>query len=1158
MDTTRQPSSVSSSPRLMRAVRYLVGKALTIALTIFAGVFITVLLANQPTRGGLGPATSPFEESLEAQIQRVVRIQLYSGGLFWPTTAPSDAEVEALTEELREEAGLNLPRLPRYLLWTLKALTFDWGKLDVGRGEATTALGVILEFLPNTLLLIGAAYLLVFVLGLPISLYLARNYGNRVDRVFSVLAPVSAVPSWVFAILLIAIFAFQLRWLPFGGKYDFQTPSDPLAHALVVAKHMILPVAAIVLSLIFQLVYTWRTFFIIYSEEDYVELARAKGLSSSVLERRYILRPALPYVVTSFLTTLISFWQLSMVQEYVFDWPGLGWLYIHEALPNFWGESMDPGELIIVVAIVVIFAYLLGAMVFLLDFIYVLIDPRILLLPANNARAMRAKTRRPGWLNRLKAGRQTGGMEKEGRLHTSPRPHRVSWRTAVRDLKSTWLENLQRARALSHELRRYPSAMFGLAVILILLAGSIYAVMALPYAEIGEDYGQERLTGRNRAPRTAKPAWVNAFSATPLLSALILDEKSDGTQVSTQTLENGWIQKTVAFTFDYAYREIPSEVFLYFDSYSDEKVPFVSMVWTYPDGRTLDLRGTAANGGSSYDFETNIRTNQLLNEHPAWKDWFVSTGQYRTPAFTLLFAEPGSSQPVPQRGKYQLTLTGVLFEESSDFQPQLVVLGQVYGLAGTDHARRDLVVPLFWGMPFALLIGLLGTLITTLVAMLLPAIGVWFGGWADHIVQRLTEINMVLPSLSVAVLVSVVFSWNIWIILGIVVTINALGSPVKTIRSALLQAKEAPYIETARAYGASDLRIIGQYLVPRVLPVLIPLVVSQVPSFIFWEATLGFFNIKSVYPSWGRIIYEGLSRGALYGSPFWVLQPIFLLLLTGLAFAMLGQALERILNPRVITDIPVEERRPTSQSRTYVRRTYLSRKVVASLMTALIAMALFAPVVQGKTLASVFISYFDEIRTTESLIKRPVATTTSAFPVSASLPTEGPVTSTDLARTLQPLSSPTAAPLTATPASGVACIPRSAAEDARVIEIVDGNTIKVLINDLVYVVRYIGVTVPQDHQNAFQAYLENSELVYHKNVRLIADHVEKDPSGRLLRYVLVGEMFVNQQLLEHGHGMAVDIPDGAACAEIFKDAEQAAREGARGLWAEATPVPTPR
>jgi peptide/nickel transport system permease protein len=109
----------------------------------------------------------------------------------------------------------------------------------------------------------------------------------------------------------------------------------------------------------------------------------------------------------------------------------------------------------------------------------------------------------------------------------------------------------------------------------------------------------------------------------------------------------------------------------------------------------------------------------------------------------------------------------------------------------------------------------------------------------------------------------------------------------------------------ARSYGASNFRIITRYLIPRILPVLIPTLVAQIPSFIFLEATLGFFNIKTIYPSWGRIIYDGLSRGALYGSPFWVLEPIFLLLLTGLAFAMLGSALERILNPRIIETVPV-------------------------------------------------------------------------------------------------------------------------------------------------------------------------------------------------------------------------------------------------------------
>jgi peptide/nickel transport system permease protein len=387
-----------------------------------------------------------------------------------------------------------------------------------------------------------------------------------------------------------------------------------------------------------------------------------------------------------------------------------------------------------------------------------------------------------------------------------------------------------------------------------------------------------------------------------------MDQNSEETNIATRTVDNGWTEKTITFTFDYSYQKIPSEVFLYFDPKYTEQPPFVTMEWRYPDGRSIELKRTTAEPDSSYDFELGIPVSRLLGQNPKWRQWYDLNSQYTKPAFNMLFAEPGSTQLTPQRGTYQLAVTPLLFEPDSDLQVQFVLLGQVYGPVGTDYARRDLLVPLFWGMPFALFIGLLGTLITTLVAMLLPAIGVWYGGWVDVLIQRLSEINMVLPGLAIAVLANVLFNWNIWIILGIVVVINSFGSPLKIIRSALLQAKEAPYIESARSYGASNFRIITHYLLPRIMPVLIPQLVTQVPSFIFWEATLGFFNIQSVYPTWGRIIYDGLASGALYGSPFWVLEPIFLLLLTGLAFAMLGSALERILNPRILDSMPLQDK----------------------------------------------------------------------------------------------------------------------------------------------------------------------------------------------------------------------------------------------------------
>lgn len=900
------------------AFGYLGGKALSILITISLGVFITVLIVNYPAARDDTPGGSPFESRLEGAIYDAVEESVYLGIISLDANGvPDQTEVGALVARLRAESGLDLPHLPRNLLWTYKALTFDWGELNsalvpyenAGGLRSKLSTNIVLQFLPNTLLLIGTAYLLVFLIGMPISLYLARRYGGWLDRFMSVLSPISSVPSWVFAMLLVTIFAVHLRWLPVSDMFSPFRPTEPIPYALDLIKHMILPVSALVLSLLFQLVYTWRTFLVLYSEEDYVDLARAKGLDSRLLERQYILRPALPYIVTSFTTSLIGFWQLTVVLEKVFSWPGIGLLYI-QTLPNYWGETVSYGDLMIVVQIVVTFSYLLGMLVFLLDIAYVLMDPRIHLIPKSNL----AQANAPGRIKREKWKGLIAWLKDWAPGRTKPAAGSVKRRVAspgqaIRNAKASWREMREWIRLFVQQLRLYPSAIFGLVVITLLLAGSLYAILFLPYGQIGVDFEQDWLTGRNLTPRTAAPAWINIFSHPGYLSTLILNEESREADTSTRILDNGWVEKTIIFQFDYSYKEMPGDFFLYIDTDYSEKLPFVSLEWRTPDGRTIEMKSKAVGGDSFYDVKAGLPIRRLLTENPEWKNWFAQEGAFPTPPYKLLFAGPNSPEPELQRGIYELKMTSLLFEEQADVQPHLVMLGQVYGMAGTDYWRRDLTVPLFWGMPFALLIGFMGTSITTLVAMLLPAIGVWFGGWLDNFIQRLTEVNMVLPGLAIAVLVNALFGVHIWVILGIVVVLNALGAPIKTFRSALLQAKEAPYVEMARSYGAGNFRIITRYLVPRILPVMIPYLVLQIPTFIFLEATLGFFNIRSYHPSWGKIIYEGLSEGALYGSPFWVLEPIFLLLLTGLAFAMLGSALERILNPRIIDTLPISQTR---------------------------------------------------------------------------------------------------------------------------------------------------------------------------------------------------------------------------------------------------------
>lgn len=923
-------------------------------ITIFIGVYLTVLLANQPPPRGIGPARSPFEISLEDQIDLFLRISISNGTIDkLQNGMPDPDQMAALEKQLRKDSGLELPEFQRYLLWTIKALTFNWGELTVNSAESirfgsdkeSNNKDIVLESLPNTLLLVGLAYLIIFSISMPLSLYLARNYGNWLDRIFAALSPVSSIPSWVIAILLIALFAVKLRWLPVGGKIDVIEVERTGSYLLNLIKHMILPVSAIVLSLLFQVVFTWRTFFILYSEEDYVDLARAKGLPARILENRYILRPALPYVMTSFSTILIGFWQLTVALEAVFQWPGIGWLYIKEALPNYWSEAIYPGQLMLVIEIVVIFAYLLGGVVFILDFTYVLVDPRIHLLPSRSGMlgSIKAKPWWKDWLAGLRAIVEEKAIRKPKNTEYPERARYFSWSVLAGSLVASAQNFRAQSRLFFYELRKFPSAVFGLIVIAIMFVGSIYAVVGLPYEQFGREFSSSSVTGKNYLPSMAMPAWTNLFSPVPRLSKIIINEDTSQTRVTLHALENDWLEKTTTFIFNYAYREIPSDVFIYIDSEFQEKMPLVSLTWITPDGRSINLKSTSVAGNINYDFETGVSVRKLIKQNPEWKNWFVLEGQYPTPAFQLLFAEPKAPEPIPVQGNYRLEIKSLLFEQGSEIHPELVLLGQVYGLAGTDYWRRDLVVPLLWGMPFALLIGLFGTFVTLFAAIFLPAIGVWYGGWLDDVIQRLTEINMVLPGLTIAVLAYALFGINIWVILGVIVILNAFGAPIKTFRSALLQAKEAPYMEAARAYGVGNFRIITHYLVPRILPVMVPQLVTQIPSFIFLEATLGFFNIKSNYPTWGRVIYEGLSRGSLYGSPFWVLAPISLLLLTGLAFAMLGSALERILNPRMLDQIPepVQEESNTSGHRL---------KLILSSMAILFLLASnFIPIKDGKS-----------------------------------------------------------------------------------------------------------------------------------------------------------------------------------------------------------------
>jgi peptide/nickel transport system permease protein len=881
-------------------LRYVLSRALVILLTILVGVYVTILISNKAGQ-------------IDSNIRNKVDQQIHWMRVHDEFNADTHAELESAMErtrlELEEAAGLNLPPALRNLRWTLNALTFNWGKtvvwMIIGKIQyATQGLyevkEVILQYFPNTLLIIGTAYLITFIFGLPLALFLAsRKQGHWVDRSITMLSPLSSIPSWVHGIILVTIFAIQFKLLPYGGKYDILPAETWLDNAAIVARHMVLPVLAVLLGMFFHLVYSWRTFFVIYTEEDYVDLALAKGLHPLNVERRYILRPALPFVITSFALTLVGFWQMTVALEHFFHWPGIGELFISH-LPQYFEDYFFEGELSIILSLVVIFAYLLGFIVLLLDVTYAWVDPRVRL--AKTRYTWTLSTARSRWrdlFRRKKGHRQRRRRVMAPRTNVAGQRRRLfvaNWRSSLKNV----LGGLKR---MLREVFRYPSAVFGLAMVILFVTGSLYAVIALPYMEIGEQWRSSGLTGKAYVPKNVPAVWTNWVSKHDYPTTIIRKSLDGTIEKTAQPIGGGMSEIDFSMDLEYPYRGFAQDVLLYIESSYQAKRPHLSINWITPDGREINPSSPAISSENTYYFSDYIKARFVVRENEHWQKWFIFEGSKPTPGFYVMFADPTAEEPVALTGNYRLEITATTFEPNTDVDIEFVMLGQVYGWAGTDYLRRDLLVPLLWGLPFALAFGLVGAVMTTLLAMIVSAAGVWFGGWIDGLVQRFTEINLILPILAIGVLLYALYGFSLWTILAIIIALNVFSSPTKAFRAAFLQIKESPYIESARAYGASNARIIFSYMIPRIVPTLIPQLVTLIPSLVFLEATLGILKVYDPrYPTWGRVIFEALDQNALWGgSLYWVLEPIGLLLLTGLSFALFGFALERILNPRLQT-----------------------------------------------------------------------------------------------------------------------------------------------------------------------------------------------------------------------------------------------------------------
>jgi peptide/nickel transport system permease protein len=282
--------------------------------------------------------------------------------------------------------------------------------------------------------------------------------------------------------------------------------------------------------------------------------------------------------------------------------------------------------------------------------------------------------------------------------------------------------------------------------------------------------------------------------------------------------EQGTSRINITYTFDFSYDSFPQDILLYFKATYKEKQPFVSIYWLTPDGRKIRISDFGVDANQTFRISQDEKLKRRLGDLDPMVGLFVS--------------EDGKT---PLKGEYKLLLEAVSFEEDADLTSEMVFHGTLAGMFGTDHQRRDLRIPMLWGAPVALAFGLIAALGTSLLTMIIAAAGAWYGGWVDELIQRITEVNLILPFFSILVMVATFYSRSTWVILSVTVLLSIFTGSIKVLRSTFIQIKESPFIEAARAYGSSDMRIIFVYMIPRMIPLLIPGIVSSVPAFVFLE-----------------------------------------------------------------------------------------------------------------------------------------------------------------------------------------------------------------------------------------------------------------------------------------------------------------------------------
>ena len=291
-------------------------------------------------------------------------IQLQPGdplvGMISPETTPEQKQ------EMLRQAGYLDPIWLQYLRWASRAMVGDFGySLQSG----APVLMLIGERLFNTLLLAGSSLLITLIVALPLGIYLGLRRGTTVDIAVSLLSfVILSIPVFFIAILLVKVFAMNLRWFPVSGVSTLGSHFTGFDLIVDVAKHLVLPAVTLALGNIAIFSRYLRSSISELINQNFIKALFARGMRRSGVIYPHLLKNVAKPLITVVGMEIPALLSATLLTEIIFNWPGIGRLSF---------DAIQSRDFPLLMGIVLFLAVITLAINILADILYALADPRV-------------------------------------------------------------------------------------------------------------------------------------------------------------------------------------------------------------------------------------------------------------------------------------------------------------------------------------------------------------------------------------------------------------------------------------------------------------------------------------------------------------------------------------------------------------------------------------------------------------------------------------------------------------------------------------------------------------------------------------------------------------------------------------------------------------